>query len=65
MPRPFLEIMREIYIARRSGLSAAVSMMSVIGQDDAEWELIVNRLFADASLMKSLKRLRPNQRKKT
>lgn len=64
MPRPFLEIMREVYIARRAGVSSAVAMMSVVGGDDKEWDLIVNRLFADARLMKSLARLRPNQRKK-
>lgn len=55
--RTFLQIMRDAYAARRSGVSAAVALMSTCS--DAEFEVVWERLMKTARLEKSLKKYRP------
>lgn len=59
--RTFLQIMREAFIARKAGLSAAVALMSTCS--DAEFEVIWDRLAKAAELEQSIKRRKPGQRR--
>lgn len=52
----FLQIMRELWIARRAGVSMQAAMLSL---DDADWEVIWSRLLQCARLDRSLKKYRP------
>jgi hypothetical protein len=61
MNRSFLQIMREAYIARRAGVSVPVALMSVM-DDDADWDVIWERLMRAARLDRALKKFRVGQR---
>jgi len=52
----FLQIMREAYIARRAGVSAAVAIMAACGDDDDNWNVLWDRLVQAARLDSSLKK---------
>jgi hypothetical protein len=61
--RTFRQIMRDAYLARKSGMSASVALMSACGDDD-DWNVIFERLMSIARLERSLKRFTiPTRRK--
>jgi hypothetical protein len=57
----FLQIMREAYIARRAGVSAAVALMAAC-HDDTDWDVLWDRLVQAARLDSSLKKYARRQR---
>lgn len=61
--RSFLQIMREAYLARKAGVSAAVALASTCGNDD-DWQVIFDRLMLAASLEQSLKKYKPGRNRR-
>lgn len=61
--RSFAEIMRDVHVYRKAGGSSQVALGASIGVNDAEWDIIVNKLLATARLERSLRRFRPGQRR--
>jgi hypothetical protein len=60
MNRSFLQIMREAYNGRMAGMSVFVALASTM-DDDADWEVLWQRLMEAARLDKALKRYRPRR----
>lgn len=60
--RSFLQIMREAYLARKAGVSAAVALASTCG-NDRDWEVVFDRLMLAARLDKALKKYKPGKRR--
>lgn len=59
--RTFLQIMRDAFIARKAGLSVFVSLASTC--NDADWQVIWDRLMKTAELEQSIKKRQPGQRR--
>jgi hypothetical protein len=58
--RSFRQIMRDIIEHRQAGLSIAVAVNSAL--DDAEWQIIFDKLIWVARLEKALAKYKPGQR---
>jgi len=58
----FLQIMRDVYLARRSGVSVQVALMTACRSDD-DWEVIYNKLAQAARLEQALKKFKPGARR--
>lgn len=57
----FLQIMREAYRARQAGVSVPVALMSVLGVNDDDWEVLWQRMMEAARLDSALKKYKPRR----